>query len=453
MTREDKKKIERRTYWHDLLRQLRGTPDFSLNLFFLALYLVGAVYVATKQAALREQVKYIELISPILKAVMEHALTAYLLAGAAVLLALLLYPFGRRAAKDQLQCIGLINHAGVPPDLLRKRRDKDNPRVTVWEFRNNSIPLQEWEKRQAAIETALGITIVKLTYAKGKSRVLVYAVPAGDDLPEELKWKDSYLSLDSFVLVLGESYTGPVTVNLAHIPHILLGGSTGSGKSVLLKLLLMQALRKGAEVYIADFKGGVDFPKVWHEKCRMCFAEEDLCNILDRLVEELERRKSVFKALGCPNIDAYNEIAERPLQRLIFACDEVAEMLDKTGADSERKKLLSQIESKLSTIARQGRAFGIHLILATQRPDATIIPGQIRNNMDFRVCGRADSVLSQIILDSTGAAEQIPKDARGRFITGDGKCFKAICSTKIPCSRMRAKEFYSVGPLLRCCTW
>ena len=133
---------------------------------------------------------------------------------------------------------------------------------------------------------------------------------------------------------------------------ILLGGSTGSGKSVLLKLLLMQALRKGAEVYIADFKGGVDFPKVWHEKCRMCFAEEDLCNILDQLVEELERRKSAFKALGCPNIDAYNEIAERPLQRLIFACDEVAEMLDKTGADSERKKLLAQIENKLSTIAR-----------------------------------------------------------------------------------------------------
>ena len=424
MTREDKKKIERRAYLHDLFRQLHNVPNLSLKLFALALFLVGAVYVATKQAVLREQVKHIELISPILKAAMEHALFAYLLVGAAVLLALLLYPFGRRAAKDQLQCIGLVNHAGMPPDLLRKHRDKDNPRVTVWEFRNQSIPLQEWDKKRLAIETALGITIVKLAYAKGKSRVLMYAVSARDDLPEVLKWKDSYLSPKSFVLVLGESYTGPVTVNLAHIPHILLGGSTGSGKSVLLKLLLMQALRKGAEVYIADFKGGVDFPKVWHEKCRMCFAEEDLCNILDRLVEELERRKSALKALGCPNIDAYNEIAERPLQRLIFACDEVAEVLDKTGADSERKKLLSQIESMLSTIARQGRAFGIHLILATQRPDATIIPGQIRNNMDFRVCGRADSVLSQIILDNTSAAEQIPKDARGRFITGDGTVFQ-----------------------------
>ena len=225
-------------------------------------------------------------------------------------------------------------------------------------------------------------------------------------------------------LILGKSYTGPVTVNLTHIPHILLGGSTGSGKSVLLKLLLMQALRKGAEVYIADFKGGVDFPKVWHEKCRMCFTEEDLRYTLDQLVAVLEYRKSAFKALGCPNIDAYNETTEQPLPRLIFACDEVAEMLDKTGADNERKKLLAQIENKLSTIARQGRAFGVHLILATQRPDATIIPGQIRNNMDFRVCGRADSVLSQIILDNTSAAEQIPKDARGRFITGDGTVFQ-----------------------------
>ena len=424
MTREDKKKIQRRAYWRDLWRQLCGAPDFSPMLFFLALYLMGAAYVCVKQAAWRTLAGNIPLLSPLLKAAMEHALTAYLLAGAAVLLALLLYPFGRRAAKDQLQCIGLVNHVGVPPDLLRKRRDKDNHRVTIWEFRNQSIPLQEWEKKCLAIETALGITIVKLAYAKGKSRVLVYSVSADDDLPEVLKWKDSYLSPKSFVLVLGESYTGPVTVNLAHIPHILLGGSTGSGKSVLLKLLLMQALHKGAEVYIADFKGGVDFPKVWHEICRMCFTEEDLRDTLDQLAAVLEHRKSAFKALGCPNIDAYNATAEQPIQRLVFACDEVAEMLDKTGADNERKKLLAQIESRLSTIARQGRAFGIHLILATQRPDATIIPGQIRNNMDFRVCGRADSVLSQIILDNTSAAEQIPKDARGRFITGDGTVFQ-----------------------------
>lgn len=192
---------------------------------------MGAAYVCVKQAAWRTLAGNIPLLSPLLKAAMEHALTAYLLAGAATLPVLLLYPFGRRAAKDQLQCIGLVNHAGMPPDLLRKRRDKDNARVTVWEFRNQSIPLQEWEKKRLAIETALGLIIVKLAYAKGKSRVLVYAVPAGDDLPEVLKWEDSYLSSKSFVLVLGESYTGPVTVNLAHIPTFCWAGLPAAAKA------------------------------------------------------------------------------------------------------------------------------------------------------------------------------------------------------------------------------
>lgn len=264
-----------------------------------------------------------------------------------------------------------------------------------------------------------------MTYGKGKSRVLVYAVPAQIDLPEIICWKGKYLSPDSFVLVLGESLLGPVTVNLAHIPHILLGGSTGSGKSVLLKLLLMQAMKKGASVFIADFKGGVDFPPLWHRDCRICFEEIDLLDLLTGLVAELERRKEIFRTVGCSNIDTYNKATGENLQRLIFACDEVAEVLDKTGADAERKKMLAQIETRLSTIARQGRAFGIHLILATQRPDAAIIPGQIRNNMDFRVCGRADSVLSSIILDNTDAADLIPKDARGRFLLHDGTIFQA----------------------------
>lgn len=307
MTQNEKIQIRRRNAFRNLWQKLSGTPDFSVKLALAALYLVGAVYVCVRQVAWRTLAGNIPLLSPLLKAAMEHALTAYLLAGAAALPVLLLYPFGRRAAKDQLQCIGLVNHAGVAPDLLRKRRDRDNPRVTIWEFRNNSIPLQEWEKRQAAIETALGVTIVKLTYARAKA--VYWCMPFLREMiwPEKLEWKDSYLSPDSFVLTLGKGYTGPVTVNLAHIPHILLGGSTGSGKSVLLKLLLMQALHKDAEVYIADFKGGVDYPKVWHEKCRMCFTEEDLLYTLNQLVAVLEYRKKALKELGSPNIDAYNE--------------------------------------------------------------------------------------------------------------------------------------------------
>lgn len=424
MTRNEKFQIQRRTARRNFWQRWGGVSALSPRLLFIPLYLAGAVYVWSRQDAISTHVERMELISPVLQAAMTHALAAYLLAGGVALAVLLVYPFGRKAAHDQLQSIGLINHAWMAPTLLRKRRDKNNPHVVVWEFQNQSIPLTAWDDKRAAIEAALDVSVVKMTYGKGKSRVLVYAVPAQVSLPEVLPWQDEYLSPDSFVLVLGESLMGPVTVNLANIPHILLGGSTGSGKSVLLKLLLMQALRKGAEVCIADFKGGVDYPKAWRQRCRMCFTEDDLLDTLDQLTATLKYRKERLSDTGCKDLDAYNEATGENLPRLVFACDEVAELLDKTGRNKEDRERLNQIENRLATLARLGRAFGIHLILATQRPDANIIPGQIRNNMDFRVCGRAESVLSQIILDNGSAAEQIPKDARGRFITEDGTVFQ-----------------------------
>ena len=63
------------------------------------------------------------------------------------------------------------------------------------------------------------------------------------------------------------------------------------------------------------------------------------------------------------------------------------------------------------------------LILATQRSDAALIPGQIRTNLALRICGRADDILSHIILDDSFAAEQIPLDAKGRFVTNLGQSF------------------------------
>ena len=428
MTRTDKDNINKRTENRHLLRRIkagfaaaRATPYKGL---LLGLYFAGAILVWLLRAHLFNLDTY-GLFSPVLRATINLLIPLYAVSGLLALLVLMGTPWGGRAAKEGLQKAGLVNHAGETPVLVAKRQDTDTPRLTIWEFDPCGIPLNEWEDKRARVETALNITIAKMAWGEGRKIIRVYAVPAENDFPALLRWTDEYFSLDNFVLVLGESLTGPVTVNLAHIPHILLGGSTGSGKSVLLKLLLMQSLYKGAEVYIADFKGGVDFPKVWHTKCHLCFTEDDLLYTLNQLVAVLESRKRQLAETGCPNLDAYNKATGEGLPRLIFACDEVAEVLDRTGRSKEDKERLGQIENKLSTIARLGRAFGLHLILSTQRPDAAILPGQIKNNLDFRVCGRADNVLSQIILDNTSAADQIPKDTRGRFITGDGTVFQA----------------------------
>jgi len=424
MTRDEKFKLKHRNQCWTVFKKLFGGADIPIKVAFLFLYLMGAIWVWSKQESFTVLSKNMELISPILEATLTHSIFAYLIIGGVILAGLMVYPFGRKTAQDQLQSIGLVNHAEMVPLLQRKYVDKFNSNITILEFRNQGIPLDVWESKKTSIEAAMDIMIVKMKYGKGKSHVLLYTVSAKSDLPELLNWKDSYLSQNNFVLTLGEGLTGPVMVNLANIPHILLGGATGSGKSVLLKLLLMQALHKGAKVSIADFKGGVDFPPVWHKKCRMCFDEQELLILLTELVEELHRRKKLFAVAGQPNIDQYNKAAGTKLQRLVFACDEVAEVLDRTGLTKEQKDIVNQIESRLAIIARLGRAFGIHLILATQRPDANLISGQIRNNLNCRICGRADNILSQLILDNTDAANQIPKDSKGRFMLHDGTIFQ-----------------------------
>lgn len=423
MTKFEKNKLNQRTKIHRLLPKLAS--DAPVKLIYVILYTLGAIWVWYKQENIASSVPEMEYMAPFIELTLQNVFQFYLLAGGIFLTILVLTPIGKRSVQDQLKSIGLVNHAASVPELKRKTRDKQNPRLTILEFTTQGIPMKVWTEKQAAIETALDLTIVKMKYGSGKSRILLYTVPARTDLPEVLNWNDKYLSHESFTLTLGESYIGPVQVNLAKVPHILLGGSTGSGKSILLKLLLMQSLQKGAVVCISDFKGGVDFPTVWHQKCRMCFEEESLLELLSELTDELQRRTTLFRAAGVPNIDAYNAAKGDNLPRHIFACDEVAEVLDKTGLNKNQKEVVLQIESKLSMIARLGRAFGIHLILATQRPDATILPGQIRNNLDCRICGRADNVLSQIILDSTTAAEQIPKDAAGRFLLHDGTIFQS----------------------------
>ena len=419
MTRDEKFNIKRHMNLRGLL-----VPANASRLLILVVYLIGAVFATRWGKASAAKAEQIDMLSPVMYDAMHHLLTAYLIVAGGLALWLLTLPLTRKWTEEALQSIGLANKANMAPTLMSKQRDKDNPSVTVWTFRNNNVPLKTWEDKRAEIETALGVTIVRMKYAKGNQRIILYTVPAESDLPDFLPWKDKYLSSKSFVLMLGQGYTGPVSVNLADIPHILLGGSTGSGKTVLLKVLILQALEKGAEVAIADFKGGVDFPLAWRERCRLCCDEKVLLGLLDSYVAELERRKETFSKAGKLNLNAYNKANGECLPRLILACDEIAEVLDKTGLTKEQKELVGQIEGRLSMIARQGRAFGIHLILATQRPDANILSGQIRNNINCRVCGRADNVLSQIILDNTDAADQIPKDAKGRFLLHDGTVFQ-----------------------------
>lgn len=334
-------------------------------------------------------------------------------------------PFGASSISNNLHRIGFVNSVGEAPLLLSKSIDKNNSKIITLEFKTFGIPLSEWTDNQDRIESALNIHIDEMREGDDCRVVIIRCVDGENRLSDYIEWSENLLSDENFEIMLGEGYSGRVSVNIAKIPHMLIGGSTGSGKSVLLKLVLMQCVKKDAKVYIADFKGGVDFTSIWHTKCSLLTDEKTLHKVLVSITDELQNRKQILRTAGVANIDEYNRSAEKKLYRIVFACDEIAEVLDKTGLSKQQKDEILKIESELSIIARQGRAFGIHLVLATQRPDAAILNGQIRNNIDTRICGRADNVLSQIILDNTDASDKIAKSSQGRFLTNSGKIFQA----------------------------
>jgi hypothetical protein len=184
---------------------------------------------------------------------------------------------------------------------------------------------------------------------------------------------------------------------------------------------LRQALR--AEKYMAENRA-VKVDYLFGKTGSGILDEDLLISALKSVIDEMNIRRNVLQSEDMPNIFEYNRIFGFRYNHIIVAVDEVGELLDKTGAPKDRREAISTIENCLSTIARQGRAFGINLILGTQRPDANILSGQIKNNIDCRICGRADNVLSQIVLDTTDANDLIPKDSRGRFLMNDGTIFQ-----------------------------
>jgi len=343
---------------------------------------------------------------------------------AALIFAGMGYENGAISMLHDFSRVGFVNTAGEPPYLIH--REKDDKGITTLTFWGKRLPVSEWTDNQTKIETALNMYVATVSERADRRTVVLQCV-SPEFAFKIIEWKDSYTYLrNDSILVLGMGLLGPVTVDIDNMAHILVGGGTGSGKTMLLKVLLWQAVLQADVVYIADFKGGGDYPIRWHKFSHIIYQEEVLLERLNHIKEEIEYRKTAFRDEGVSNIKEYRAKTGNYMQRIIFACDEVSQLLDTTGASKERKEHLAKVEALLSLIARQRRALGIHLFFATQRPDANVVPGQIKNNMDIRICGRADATLSTIVLGDGRADEQIPKDARGRFIMQDGTLFQGF---------------------------
>lgn len=336
-------------------------------------------------------------------------------------------PSGSHSVRTALYEAGLVNHNNDAPYLLERKEDPHYPQVVVLVFYSVNIAQSLWEDRKLQVEAALGSAVARIEYGATADYMIVHASKAGITLPRSAVWDQQYLPKEHTVFTLGVSLLGPYLIDISNVPHLLLGGETGSGKSQLLKLLLAQAIIRGDyDITIIDYKGGVDYSRRWRSHCQMCYDNDSLLKVLREAVAEINRRMELFSASDASNLEEYNAKNTQKLRGKIIAFDELAECTDTNKyLDKGEKAKVAEIIGLLSSIARLARFADIHLLAATQSPLVEVLPSQIRNNLGFRAIGRCDETLSRVVIGTSDAATLVPKYIPGRFLTNDGTQFQA----------------------------
>jgi S-DNA-T family DNA segregation ATPase FtsK/SpoIIIE len=222
-------------------------------------------------------------------------------------------------------------------------------------------------------------------------------------------------------LALGKDINGRIQVaDLAGMPHLLIAGSTGAGKSVAINAFIMSILYKATpdqvRLILVDPKRLElgNYEGVPHLYTPIITEPKLAANALRNAVREMERRLKLLAAKGVRNIDQYNRLFDnstpslfdeasddKPIPYIVIIIDELADLM---MLDS------SNVEESITRLAQMARAVGIHLVLATQRPSVDVITGLIKANFPARISFRvATKVDSRTILDSNGAEALLGK--------------------------------------------
>jgi DNA segregation ATPase FtsK/SpoIIIE, S-DNA-T family len=241
-------------------------------------------------------------------------------------------------------------------------------------------------------------------------------------LRENIESQEFTGSKSKLTMAMGKDINGRiVTADLNGMPHLLIAGSTGSGKSVAINAFIMSILYKATpdqvRLILVDPKRLElgNYEGVPHLYTPIITEPKLAANALRNAVREMERRLKLLAAKGVRNIDQYNRLFDnggtpslfeedsddKPIPYIVIIIDELADLM---MLDS------SNVEESITRLAQMARAVGIHLVLATQRPSVDVITGLIKANFPARISFRvATKVDSRTILDSNGAEALLGK--------------------------------------------
>lgn len=253
------------------------------------------------------------------------------------------------------------------------------------------------------VARALGVASVRiLAPTAGKTTVSIEVPNPTRQVVGLRPLIEEYDFLSRIPVFLGRDVVGkPVIADLTKWPHALIAGTTGSGKSVCISTIIMSIIymKNPTEVQLVLIDPKMVelsmFAGIPHLRGPVVTATSDAVATLTHLVAEMEARYTTLMSHKVRNISGYNGLAGiSPLPYIVCIIDEMADLI--MTCDS--------VEDLIVRIAQKARAVGIHLVLATQRPQANVITGLIKANMPTKIAFQVSSKLdSRIILDANGA--------------------------------------------------
>ncbi len=306
------------------------------------------------------------------------------------------------------------------------------PTVTRYELElDRGVKLNKLTNLSDDIALSLGAQGVRIAPIPGQISLvgievpnkLVSAVPVRDVLDSP-----AFRSHSSKVaFAIGKDISGAAIVgNIAKLPHMLIAGTTGSGKSVCMNSLIVSLLYKATpeevRMIMIDPKmvelGG--YNGIPHLLIPVVTDPKKAAGALQWGVTEMMRRYRTFSEVGVKDLEGYNAYAvkakdeeRQTMPQVVVIIDELADLMLAAAKD---------VEESVCRIAQMGRAAGVHLIIATQRPSADVITGLMKANIPSRIAFAVASAMeSRIILDNTGAEKLVGRGDMLYFPLGSGK--------------------------------
>lgn len=307
----------------------------------------------------------------------------------------LLDTFGAPSQVVDIQCGPTFSQFGVEPGFIERGGRKTRVRVKQIETLQKDLEM-ELSVKQLGIEAPIpGKTYIGIQ-VMNKTRIPV-------TLREVLQSDEFFRQKRELAIALGKDINGAIFgADLTRMPHLLIAGATGSGKSVclnaILSCLLLHNTPDQLKLILIDPKRVelTGYNGIPHLITPVVADVEQVGSVLQWVLREMDMRNLHFMENGVRNIQDYNnKFPEKALPYIVVVIDELANLMMEAASD---------VESSIIRLAQTARAMGIHLIVATQRPSRDVITGTIKGNLPTRIAFAVSSYVdSQVILDRPGA--------------------------------------------------